>query len=220
MPFEKRRLVDIPREMNVTSGGPLIERDRGWVRIDQPIFRCRWLDRLGQPPHYFDCEFVYRGDTDDLVEAGSGNVYKQIAIGLDTPNICNVNYAIWRFRTNTDTPDHTDPDVDTNLVFAQQKRNDGQSTSGECGNNGYTTLTADFEDTGPIVQPGEYHTFGARLLGSPPYTLEIYADDILRWSGPVPVAPFTGTIELRTDNSIFDIRARVQHWYPIVSRVV
>lgn len=214
MPFDRKRLVDLPREMSISSGGPLIELDRGWWKINQPIFRCRWLDKLGQPPHYFDCEFSYTGDTSSLVEAGSGNIYKQIAFGLDTPNICNVNYAIWRFRTNV--PPHTDPDENTNLVFMQQKRNDGQSTTAECGNNGYTTITPDFSQSGPVVEPGTKHTFTALMTGSKPsYRMEIYADDILRWEGDIPDAPFTGTVELRTDNSIFEIRSRVKKWYPV-----
>lgn len=133
--------------------------------------------------------FTYLGETEETVPLGSGAIRHQIGVKLRAQDPCNVLYVMWR--------------LDDRQIAVQVKRNPGEDTSAECGNDGYGTVKY-ISTNVPAVAIGEPHTLYARVRNQ---WVRVYADGVLAWEGSLVTAAtphgadFTGDIGLRTDNA-------------------
>lgn len=133
--------------------------------------------------------FTYLGETDETIPLGSGIVRHQIGLKLRAQDACNVLYVMWR--------------LDDGQIAIQVKRNPGESTSAECGNDGYGTVKYISTNVPPVVV-GASHTLYARVRNQ---WVRVYVDGLLAWEGSLVTsatpygADFTGDIGWRTDNA-------------------
>jgi hypothetical protein len=79
--------------------------------------------------HASDAKLAFRflGNTTSTETLGSGLVRRQIGLKLQATNPCNLLYVMWR----------TYPD---RVIEISIKSNPGETTSAECGNNGYSDV--------------------------------------------------------------------------------
>jgi hypothetical protein len=133
-----------------------------------------------------EARFTYLGPTEETSKLGSGEVREQFGLKLRAQNACNLVYAMWRFTPQS-------------RVVVSVKSNPGQSTSAECGNDGYTNLKAAHSAPLPPVNKGGKHELSAEIEGN---ELKVVADGKLVWAGDLgPVAePMKGPVGIRSDN--------------------
>jgi hypothetical protein len=139
--------------------------------------------------------FRLLGPSDDVKPLGSGIVRQQIGLKLRAQDPCNLVYVMWRSAPEP-------------AISIQTKRNAGQSTSSQCGNNGYTTIA-----TIPVaaIPTGSRHVLEVRTkrAADGSLALAIYTDRVLLRTQSVPaalVAGLEGTIGVRSDNGSYAFR--------------
>ena len=137
-----------------------------------------------------ELQFLYRGPTPTAKTLGSGRVRHQVGLKLRAQDPCNVVYVMWRF----------DPPAG---IFVQIKQNAGQSSSAECGNAGYRTISPTTAAPTPAVLLGTQHSVRAEMHAE---ALQVWADGTVVWEGTVAGSlDMTGPIGLRSDNGLFDV---------------
>jgi hypothetical protein len=107
----------------------------------------------------------YLGESTTTVPLGSGAIRRQIGLKLAAADPCNLLYVMW----------HAYPQRE---IEVQVKRNPGQTTSAQCGNNGYTTLANYSLGTGDGTSDHSAHVLEVHLRRdtSGAITLAILAD--------------------------------------------
>jgi hypothetical protein len=108
-------------EGKIVSAGP-----HATLRTRSPAMRAVALDG-GRHATSARLWFRYLGESTTTVPLGSGLIRRQIGLKLRAPDPCNLVYVMW----------HAYPD---DAIEIQVKRNPGQTTSSQCGNNGYTQV--------------------------------------------------------------------------------
>jgi hypothetical protein len=131
--------------------------------------------------------FTYVGPTIQTSVLGSGTTRHQLGLKLRAKDPCNLLYVIWRL----------DPPGE---IAVQTKSNPGQTTSKECTNHGYATVTGKAVGTLPAVAVGSSHVLRAEITGT---TLNVFADGAAVWTGTVPAGALAidGPVGVRTDNA-------------------
>jgi hypothetical protein len=119
MPVQKSAL-------HVTEGSISSAGRRSMLQTDDPAMRAEVIDG-GQHATSARLWQRYLGESTTTVPLGSGAIRRQIGLKIASADPCNLIYVMW----------HAYP---TRNVQVQVKRNPGQTTSAQCGNNGYTTL--------------------------------------------------------------------------------
>ncbi len=115
------------RALDVTEGSISSTGPGGALHTADSAMRAEVLDG-GRHARSARIWFRYLGESTTTVPLGSGLVRRQIGLKLRSADPCNLLYVMW----------HAYPD---DAIQVQVKRNPGQSTSAECGNRGYTTIT-------------------------------------------------------------------------------
>jgi hypothetical protein len=110
-------------DLDVTSG-PILEQELGLLSVNEPIIRA--TKRTGT--EQVAClQFHYLGPTSNRVSSASGIEFHQIGLKLRSKDPCNLVYVMWRIQP-------------TYELIVQVKRNEGVSTSQQCGGNGYSDV--------------------------------------------------------------------------------
>jgi len=140
--------------------------------------------------------FTYIGGTAEESALGSGIIRRQFGLKLRAQNACNLIYAMWRIEPES-------------KIVVSVKKNPGQSTSAECGNQGYQNIKPSHTGTVPALKPGETHTLGAELHGG---ALRVLVDGNPVWEGdlgPELSGLTNGPVGIRSDNVhlAFDLSA-------------
>ncbi|MDX6664016.1 MAG: hypothetical protein QOG68_222 [Solirubrobacteraceae bacterium] len=139
--------------------------------------------------------FRLLGASDDTKPLGSGLIRQQIGLKLHAQDPCNLVYVMWR----------TAPD---SAIAVFVKRNAGQTTSSQCGNNGYTDMAT---IPVPAVAAGTRHVLEVRTrrAADGSLVLSVYTDGALLRSQALPadlVAGLDGSIGVRSDNGAYAFR--------------
>jgi hypothetical protein len=109
------------------SEGRIVSAGRhATLRTRSPAMRAVALDG-GRHATSARLWFRYLGESTTTVPLGSGLIRRQIGLKIRAPDPCNLVYVMW----------HAFPD---DAIEIQVKRNPGQTTSSQCGNNGYTQV--------------------------------------------------------------------------------
>jgi len=174
----------------VTKGA--IRSEGGALTITDPTVRAVVAGSKGDSA---SLRFTYRGDTDELVALGSGQLRKQIGLKLRAEDGCNLVYVMWRFEPK--------PGIEVSI-----KANPGKHTHAECGTRGYQKVAAD--DAIPVArpEPGETHTLAATIRGD---RLEASIDGDVVWKGELDPSArdLDGPAGVRSDNvkAVIDLTA-------------
>jgi hypothetical protein len=125
-------------------------RGRFQVAASEDAVRAVALDDVGAPltARVASLEATYHGETTTTSTLGSGMVRVQYGLKLLHKDPCNLLYAMVRIDRATGRA----------RLVVQTKLNPGATTSGDCGNGGYTDVGA--LDLGAIDE-GERHTLRA-----------------------------------------------------------
>jgi hypothetical protein len=99
-----------------------------------------------------DARFTYLGPTAVQSQLGSGETRQQFGLKLHAHNACNLVYAMWRF-----TPE--------SRVVVSVKRDQGLSTSSECGNRGYQNIKPRDSSAVPAPRAGDVHRLSVLFHG-------------------------------------------------------
>jgi len=136
-----------------------------------------------------EARFTYLGPTRHDKPLGSGEIRRQFGLKLRAANGCNLVYAMWRIEPKQE------------LVISE-KINPGQTTSAECGTNGYRNLKPTQDVNPPQLKKGESHTLRAEAEGS---TMKVFIDNKLHWEGLLDgdAVARHGPSGVRTDNGGF-----------------
>ena len=136
-----------------------------------------------------EARFTYLGPTKQDKPLGSGQIRRQIGLKLRAANGCNLVYAMWRIEPKQE------------LVISE-KLNPGQTTSAECGTNGYRNLKPTRDITPPPLKEGQSHTLRAEAEGS---TMKVFIDNKLHWEGLLDneALALEGPSGVRSDNGRF-----------------
>jgi hypothetical protein len=134
--------------------------------------------------------FRYRGATSAVSRLADGEIRHQFGLALRAQDICNRVYIMLHF--------------DTDEVFVQVKRNPGESTHEQCGDNGYTTVAS--WKVSPIVENQSYY-LSAKITG---HSLAVNTEGSTRVV-PLPSSAFTfnGPSGIRSDNAVLDFTYEV-----------
>lgn len=137
-------------------------------------------------------EGIYHGPSSTLAPLSSGEVRQQVGVKLLAQNGCNVLYAMMRL-------------TGTLGLEISLKRNPGQTTSAQCGANGYTKLL--FLDwAGSLLEADSPFKLSAGLLNGM-LTVNCEAPFVNPVQGSLQVnlsgypLDFSGPAGIRTDNS-------------------
>lgn len=143
----------------------------------------------GSKGDYAAVTFVTDGETDPVVPLASGAVRHQICVKLRAQNGCNVVYACWRQEP-------------TPWVEVQVKKNPWQSTSAECGTNGYNKTTPAVWATVPSFNEPGPHKLEAVFKGG---WVEVHVDGVMSWGANLPtgLVDFDGLAGVRSDNLVW-----------------
>jgi hypothetical protein len=136
-----------------------------------------------------EAKFTYLGPTKQAKPLGSGAIRRQFGLKLRAANGCNLVYGMWRIEPKQE------------LVISE-KLNPGQTTSAQCGTNGYRNLKPTRDVKPPLLQQGESHSLRAEAEGG---TMKVFIDNKLHWEGlldPEAVA-LEGPSGMRSDNGHF-----------------
>src|SRR6266542_1871241 len=117
-------LTQIPLDQLKVTDGSVLEHEPGFLEVTDPAIRATVKHDRNSTA---SLQFRYLRRSDDVATAGSGAVFVQIGLELRALNPCNLVYVMWRIRPEE--------------LVVQVKRNPGQSTSAQCGNQGYTTIS-------------------------------------------------------------------------------
>lgn len=131
--------------------------------------------------------FTYNGPTNTIEPLESGTIRYQVALKLKSQNPCNLVYVTWRFGGTTSYP-----------IVVQVKSNPGETTSSQCGNDGYMTIGPSFKSPVSPIQTGVSRKMYAEIVGQ---ELKVLVDGELVWSGMLPMISFTGPSGVRSDNA-------------------
>jgi hypothetical protein len=141
--------------------------------------------------------FRYRGESESTKQLGSGLVFRQIGLKLRAQDPCNLVYVMWR-------------QYPSNGISIKIKRNPGQHTSDECGNNGYQDVAFIplFEDRQKDVRDHRTHVLEAKIVqeNNPNgtfYRLSVFQDDAPVWSDYLDsniISEINGPSGVRSDN--------------------
>jgi hypothetical protein len=183
--------------LDVTDGKVGEDRD-GSLTIDSPAVRAVERARSAQAARLV---FTYHGPTKQESKLASGEIVHQVGLKLRAKNGCNLLYVMWKF----DDREHTAVSV---------KRNPGQSTSRECGANGYMNIKPAFQekaDRFPSAKDGKSHTLEAAVSKPMPnqYELVVKADGKVVWRGPIDARlldDIDGPAGFRSDNGRFTVK--------------
>jgi hypothetical protein len=189
-----------PAELVVTSGSILPSAEAQPSGEGLPFFAIReptlraWVGHT--PRSAVEMEFVYRGATAQAAPLASGQLRRQIGVELRAQDSCNVVYVMW----------HVEPERG---IVVSVKNNPGQSRHAECGDRGYTVLTAEQARPVPPVRKGERHLLAAVVSDR---ELVVSVDQVRIWVGRLPPAAFgfDGPAGIRSDNGQFDVRLRAR----------
>jgi hypothetical protein len=173
-------------QLQITEGS-LQHEAHGGLHIGAPKVRAVAAVDAGDAA---ELRFTYRGPSAVQVPLDDGEDRHQVGIKLRAQDGCNVIYVMWRIRPVAQ-------------VVVSIKQNPGASTYQECGANGYTTLSAQWEAEAPILRPGEPHALAASIEDGVLYVL---IDGKVVWQGEAGEALRTlrGPIGMRTDNVELD----------------
>jgi hypothetical protein len=134
--------------------------------------------------------FRYRGPTKTVSKLADGEIRHQFGLALRAQDICNRVYIMLHF--------------DTDEVFVQVKRNPGETTHEQCGDNGYTTVAS--WKVSPIVENQQYY-LSAKISG---HNLAVNADGSSRVVAlPSTAFSFNGPAGIRSDNAVLDFTYQV-----------
>jgi len=120
---------------------------------------------------------------------GSGEIRRQFGLKLRAANGCNLVYAMWRIEPKQE------------LVISE-KLNPGQTTSAECGTNGYRNLKPTQSVNPPLLKEGQSHTLRAEAEAG---KMKVFIDNKLHWEGLLDkeAVALEGPSGVRTDNGRF-----------------
>jgi hypothetical protein len=110
----------------IVTSGAVSSAGAGWLQTSSDEMRAVQRDH-GQHATRARLEFRFQGNSTLTKPLGSGLVRRQIGLKLDATDPCNLLYVMWR----------TYPDQ---VIEVSIKRNPGEDTSSECGNEGYSDL--------------------------------------------------------------------------------
>jgi hypothetical protein len=134
--------------------------------------------------------FRYRGPTKLVSKLADGEIRHQFGLALRAQDICNRVYVMLHF--------------DTDEVFVQVKRNVGETTHAQCGDDGYTTVAS--WKVSPIVENQSYY-LSAKITG---HSIAVNTEGSTK---VVPLPPsafnFNGPAGLRSDNAVLDFTYEV-----------
>jgi hypothetical protein len=146
--------------------------------------------------------FRYLGESTTTAPLGSGEIRRQIGLKLRAANPCNLLYVMW----------HAYP---TRKIQVTIKRNPGQTTSAQCGNNGYTTFTEIPLGSGDGTADHGAHVLAARTrrTATGDLALSVYVDSEPARQYVLPAADtagLEGPIGVRSDNGnyLFQLSGR------------
>jgi hypothetical protein len=134
--------------------------------------------------------FRYRGATKSVSKLADGEVRHQFGLALRAQDICNRVYIMLHF--------------DTDEVFVQVKRNPGETTHEQCGDNGYTTVAS--WRVSPIVQNQSYY-LSAKITG---HAIAVNTEGSTHVVAlPLTAFSFDGPAGIRSDNAVLDFTYQV-----------
>lgn len=174
---------EVPVERLCVTSGSVAPAGVTRFRVDSPTFRA--VTPASAEPRA-QLKFTYAGPTATIRALGSGAIRQQIGLKLRAQDPCNLLYVMWRFEPKEQ-------------LVVSIKRNPGQRTSAECGNQGYRNLKPRTEGKLPPIAPGASHTLRAESSGE---TLRVFVDDALVWEGEIgaEALALSGPIGVRSDN--------------------
>ena len=188
----------IPRSgLTVTDGSISPAGPKALLQTMDPGMRAVALDG-GRHAHAARLWFRYLGESTTTEPLGSGLIRRQIGLKLRARDPCNLVYVMW----------HAYPD---SAVQVQVKRNPGQTTSAECGNNGYTQVATFPLGDGESTADHSAHRLevDSQRSANRALVLVIYADGELlqkiRISAAL-TAGLDGPIGVRSDNGNYLFR--------------
>ncbi|MFP2926157.1 hypothetical protein ACLESO_13235 [Pyxidicoccus sp. 3LG] len=190
----RRGLSRIPLSQLDITQGRLDAGEDGQLTVDTPRMRAVVPGTTGSSA---ELRFTVLGPTSEQLALGSGAQRQQVGLKLRALDGCNLVYAMWRLAPKAG-------------IVVNYKRNPGQHTSRECGNEGYTTVRPRQSTRVEAPAPGTPHTLRATLDGG---TLRVWADDALAWEGELPeeALAINGPVGMRSDN----VRLRLQLHAPL-----
>lgn len=188
----------IPKSgLEVTDGTIASVGPKALLETADPGMRASALDG-GRHARDARLWFRYLGESTTTEPLGSGLIRRQIGLKLRAPDPCNLLYVMW----------HAFPD---DAIQVQVKRNPGQTTSAECGNRGYTTITTIPLGPGDATADHSAHRLQAETRRSPngALVLTLFTDGSLlrklRISASL-TAGLKGPIGVRSDNGHYLFR--------------
>ncbi|MCP3141912.1 hypothetical protein [Pyxidicoccus xibeiensis] len=188
------RLAHVPLSRLEVTQGRLGPGEDGRLTVDAPRMRAV---APGTTATAAELRFTVLGPTREQRALGSGAQRQQVGLKLRALDGCNLLYVMWRLAPKPG-------------IVVNYKRNPGQRTSRECGNDGYTTVRPSAGKRVEAPAPGTPHTLRAALDGR---TLRVWADDTLAWEGELPdeALALEGPVGVRSDN----VRLALQLYAPL-----
>jgi hypothetical protein len=186
----------IPRhQLEVTSGAVSTYGPKAELYTNEPEMRAVVRDG-GRHASRARVWFRLQGASTITKPLGSGLVRRQIGLKLQASDPCNLVYVMWR-----NFPDRA--------IEISVKRNPGQTTSAQCGNNGYTDLAVV-----PIPVPASDHHAHTLEVHTRPgadgsLAVAVYTDGSLLRRQRVPAAlaaGLAGPVGVRSDNGEYLFR--------------
>ena len=173
-------------ELCVTEG-EIEAPGSGQLRVDDSKMRA--YTALKTDP-VAELRFTYLGPTQEVSKLGSGTVRQQLGLKLRAQDACNLVYVMWRISPES-------------KLVASVKRNPGQRTSAECGNQGYRNIKPQRSIGVPTLSAGSSHLLRAELQQD---NLRVFVDQTPVWQGPLgdDALSFNGPVGMRTDNVRLD----------------
>jgi hypothetical protein len=165
----------------------------GLWHAEDPVYRASFSTEVRSSAELW---FTYQGDSNTLIPLDDGSFRRQIGMMARVPDACNVLYIMWHFNPNDG-------------IEVSFKSNPGQTTSAQCGSNGYTFLTPTTSVLPPLPTNGQQHKLSWAIVGT---QLSVYCDGVLSWRGTVPTAAvnLVGPVGIRADNTKFNFNL----WIP------
>jgi hypothetical protein len=141
--------------------------------------------------------FKLRGPSTTTTALGSGLIRQQIGLKLLAANPCNLVYVMWR-----DSPDRS--------IEVQVKSNPAETTSAQCGNDGYHDVAVEPLTSAPATDFSP-HVLEARVrpVAGNADVLTVFADGTVAWQGTLPaalVAGLNGPAGVRSDDGSYVFR--------------
>src|SRR5260370_32389234 len=188
LPSSGEPLLRVTRQQLCVTTGTITTGDQGALFVEVPEMRA--IVNSG-PARTVEARLRYLGPTKDVKRLASGELRRQFGFKLRAANTCNVVYVMW----------HIEPD---SRLAVSVKSNPGLRTHVQCDAHGYLNLKPAYKSPVPILRPGEWHRFRARLAGE---ELNVSLDGHAVWRGRIGAEgmAFDGPVGLRTDNGRFEL---------------